>query len=161
MGDRRPGRRLLADAPADAAVTLRDLSPAARQGFLQSLPARIAGLVRILSAAAAAAAAPTATLPAPHLDATEIQSQARSADTEITVATGSLVSATGGPAPQQAPRRRGRPRVLPRPPPPACQPADGSTSAGLSSGAPSGTPADSDSHSTAVAGPPARDGVWG
>jgi hypothetical protein len=63
MGDRRSGRRLLADGPADAAVSSRALSPAAGQGYLLGLPARIAGLVSIFSAAfppAAPVAAPVA-----------------------------------------------------------------------------------------------------
>jgi hypothetical protein len=152
MGDRRPARLLLADAAADAAATLRSLSPAARHGFLQGLPARIAGLVSILRASCSAAAAsltvPTAVPPVMDLQATPGRGQAGSeagiaADSDA----GSMARARKAPDPaqQQVPRKRGRPPVKPRPPLPRQQ-VDG---AGASAGgpepcAPSGVRTDSD-----------------
>jgi hypothetical protein len=170
MGDRRSGRRLLQDGAADAAVTLRGLSPAARQGYLQGLPARIAGLVHIFSAAAAH------TTPAvlQHVAGPEARpGQARSeGDPDIAAAAG---PATRGPTPQPAsiegPRRRGRPRAMPRPPP-ASRPAGGADSSesrsasgrdDSESGAfklPGAPVYPEPSRPAAGPGPPSPDGAW-
>jgi hypothetical protein len=162
MGDRRPGRRLLADGPADAAATMGAISPAARQRFLQGLPARIAALAQTLAAATAAAAPPplpfAAALPAPACEA---------GGPGGAPAAGSRADREGagrnpGRAPQPGPRPRGRPRGRPpvqlRPPAHRCADGAGASDGGPGSpapAAPSRWPGDSDPPRAApLASPP-------
>ena len=162
MGDRRSGRRLLADAALDAsAANFRTNSPAARQRFLQGLPARIAGLARIFAAAAPALspAPAAASLRVFRTEAAPNQASSGAGDSESPAPAGT--SAASDRAHSLAPpalRRRGRPPV--RPPQQLEQRSADVVSA--SAGGPESWQPDSQHHlansdAVSVPGPPAQD----